>query len=382
MIRRRVLHFIDTTGPGGAETVFLETASGLRERGWDPHTVAVGPGWVLDSIRRRNLPVTLLETSGRMDLRYALGIRSAARAHGASLIHAHLFSPAVYASLVGATTGIPVVASFHGDSDAEDGGWTRRLRYRLIDRNATVVCVSEALRSRLASLNMVRAERIRVIHNGVDVKSFSAATGRDVRREYDIDEDTILVGAVGNVRPAKDYGTLLRAAAALASDRRYLFAIAGERTDPLFSELIALRDQLNLSDRVSFWGFREDIADVIAAFDVMVISSESEGFSLAAIQAMAAGTPVVATRSGGPEGIMTHEADGLLVPVGDAAALAAAVQRVIEDRSLRDRLTGRARSTVAQRFSMAAMLDGYEDLYCDLTGLSTPSTAAAYAAGD
>ena len=176
--RGTVLHFIDTTGPGGAETVFLQLAAGLRDHGWAPRTVLTGPGWVLDSVRELRLPVDVVETRGRFDLSYIRALRRLVREHQVKLIHAHLFSPAVYASLVGALSGVPVVATFHGASDAVSGSFGRRLRYRLIDRKAHVVCVSEPLRDTLQSLAPIRPERLRVIPNGVDVAAFSAGDGR------------------------------------------------------------------------------------------------------------------------------------------------------------------------------------------------------------
>ena len=191
-------------------------------------------------------------------------------------------------------------------------------------------------------------------------------TAGDIRREHGIPDEGILVGALGNVRAAKDFRTLLRAAAELAEDRRLHFAVVGERTEPLYGELLQLRDQLGLSDRVSFWGFRSDVPDVMAAFDVLAISSSSEGFSLAAIQAMAAGTPVVATRSGGPEQIITDEKDGLLVPAGSPVDLAQAVRRLAKEPALGIRLADAARQTATERYSLSAMIESYQGLYLDL----------------
>jgi glycosyltransferase involved in cell wall biosynthesis len=328
--------------------------------------VVVGPGWVLESVRAAGLRVDVVETRGRLDLRYIRALRALVRRHHIDLIHAHLFSPAVYASVIGAWAGVPVVATFHGESDVESGGLGRRLRYRLIDRQAVVVGVSEALAERLAEPALVRPEHIRIIQNGVDLAAFESSDGAAVRREHGIPADSVLIGALGNIRPAKDYFTLLRAAAAVAQERKVVFAVVGERTEPLYGELQALRDSLGLRDRFQFWGFRNDVPDVIDAFDLLVVSSSSEGFSLAAIQAMAAGTPVVATRSGGPEGIITDEQDGLLVPPRHPEKLAAAIARLIDDRPLADSLAGRARATVRERFSLDAMLDRYEALYAHL----------------
>src|SRR5690606_25498155 len=122
-----------------------------------------------------------------------------------------------------------------------------------------------------------------------------------------------------------------RAAAHLSPDQRLAFAVVGQRTEPLHEELCALRDSLGLRDRVAFWGFREDAPEVMAAFDVLAISSKSEGFSLAAVQAMAAGTPVVATRSGGPEEILTDGVDGILVERRSPEALAYGIRTILED---------------------------------------------------
>lgn len=364
-----VLHFIDTTGPGGAETVFLQVAAGLERRGWRGRSIIVGPGWVLDTAQSLGLTVDMVPTRGRFDLSYVRRLRDLVRRHQVRLIHAHLFSPAVYASAIGAWTGTPVVATFHGSSDAVNGGLARRLRYRLVDRQATIVCVSESLRDELETLDLVRASRLRVIHNGTDPAVHEGATGSAVRREHRIADDAIVIGALGNLRPAKDFPNFLRAAALLASDQRLVFAIAGDCTEPLYSELRQISSDLGIGDRVSFWGFRSDVPDVLAAFDVLAISSSTEGFSLAAIQAMAAGTPVVATRSGGPEQIITDGVDGLLVRPQDPESLAAGVRSIIEDPALGNRLTSQARHTLHRRFSLDTMLDGYEHLYREILRL-------------
>lgn len=370
-----VLHFIDTIGPGGAETVFLEVARGLRERGWPGRVVLTGPGWVLDRARDLGLPVDIVETRGRFDVIYLKRLRDLARKHRARLVHAHLFSPAVYASLVGATTGIPVVATFHGASDVASGSWGRRLRLRLVARQARIVCVSRSLRNALQSRVRVPPPGVRVIYNGVDSSEFETADGGRVRSEHGVPADGIVIGSLGNVRPAKDLPTFLRAADDMAGeDPRCRFAVVGQRTEPLHGRLVELRHEMGLDDRVSFWGFRRDVPEVVAAFDVLVISSRTEGFSLATLQAMAAGTPVVATRSGGPEEIITDGIDGLLVPTGAPEALAAAIRRVLDDSDLRSRIVTSARRTVRDRFGLPAMLDAYEAVYAEV-GARPPKSA-------
>ena len=346
----------------------MQIAAGMRDRGWTSRSVVLGPGWVLNGLQERALHYDIVETQGRFDVRYLWQLRSLVRRHGVELIHAHLFSPAVYASLVAALEHVPLVATFHGASDVEYGGWSTRLRYRFISRRATIVCVSESLAAAIPAQGLSTATRSRVIHNGVDVARFAAASGHDLRLEHGVADDTFLIGALGNMRDAKDYPTLLRAAAVLAPDLRVAVAIVGEPAEPLLGELTRLRSELGLEQRVSFWGFRNDVPEVLAAFDALAISSVSEGFSLAAVQALAAGKPVVATRCGGPEEILTDGVDGLLVPTSSPDALAGALHRLIESPNLCTRLSTAGRMTAAGRFSVESMLDAYETLYLECMG--------------
>jgi len=143
----------------------------------------------------------------------------------------------------------------------------------------------------------------------------------------------------------------------------------------LYFDLVALRKQLDIEKRVTFAGFRNDTARVISGMDVLVCSSSSEGFSLSVCQAMASGVPVVSTRCGGPEEILRDDVTGLLVPVAAAREIAVAIQRVADaSRSaLRDRLVSAARADVVARFSLPAMLDGYERVYASALGGATRS---------
>ncbi|EQD46462.1 Glycosyl transferase, group 1 domain protein, partial [mine drainage metagenome] len=156
--------------------------------------------------------------------------------------------------------------------------------------------------------------------------------GRDdsIRRALDLPADAILVGAIGNIRAAKDYGNLLHAARALV-DRsdRFRVVVAGQYGGTLADDLMRLRSQLGLEERVFFLGLRADVATVLHNLDLFVLSSRSEGFSIACVEAMACGIPVVATRCGGPEEILDART-GILVPAGNPSALADAVHRIAQ----------------------------------------------------
>jgi glycosyltransferase involved in cell wall biosynthesis len=191
-----------------------------------------------------------------------------------------------------------------------------------------------------------------------------------VRDELGIAPDVLLVGSVGNVRPAKDYQTLLRTAHRVKAvvGPKVKFVVAGQRTRPLFDELESLQRELQVEDTVEFLGFRDDVPDLLRALDLVLLSSAHEGFSLVAVQAMATGLPVVSTRCGGPEEIFTHEEEGLFCPPGDPEALADAILRLREDPILRRSMGEKGRETAEKRFSQDAMVNAYEDLYRTVLG--------------
>jgi glycosyltransferase involved in cell wall biosynthesis len=214
------------------------------------------------------------------------------------------------------------------------------------------------------------ADAARVIYNGIALEQFGKRRPSAFRSGLSLPPDAWLIGAIGNVRPSKDYFTLLHAAAILrARSTRYHLVIVGDtRSEPLYGQLLRLRSELGLEAAVTFAGFHEDVPAVVGALDAFVLSSDREGFSLSTVQAMAAGTPVIATRCGGPEEIVTHGHDGWLVPPRDPAALADGIDQVVRDATLSCALASHARDTARARFSVERMVADYAAVYGELLG--------------
>ncbi|MFH1763283.1 MAG: glycosyltransferase family 4 protein [Gemmatimonadota bacterium] len=375
---KRVLHFIHTTGPGGAETIFLSLLKGLDGSRWDSVPILTGPGWLEENVRNQGLLPVMIPSSGSFDHRFLRRLRLLIRKQHIDLVHAHLQGAAVYSALAGAVTRVPVLATFHGFPDLELPGGIGSVKSlvlrRLIKRS---VFVSGGLRRKGIESRLARPKRAEVIWNGIDLHAFPFRNQSDIRSgERSSRSGETLVGSIGNIRPLKDYPTLLKAAASLTSGGRcrIRFTVYGERTEPLFSQLLGQRDDLGLSEsQFSFAGFRDDISTLLPDLDMVVIPSSSEGFSLVAVQAMACGVPVVATRCGGPEEIIEDGVDGLLVPSGDPQALAAAIHRLASDGELQRGIVQAGREKVRARFSLGAMIAAYEEVYRSILGLSLSS---------
>lgn len=237
------------------------------------------------------------------------------------------------------------------------------VKYRYgVDR---YVAVSHAIRDVLVG-DGLDGDRIEVVHSGIDPSRFDAASlsaeASSLREELGVPPEAPLVGNVAWFADHKGQVYLVEAAPRILEarpDARVVLVGDGELREALEQRA----RELGVADRVLFPGFRDDIPRCLAAFDVFVMSSHLEGLGTSVLDAMASGTPVVATRAGGIPEAVRDEETGLLVPPRDSAAIAAAVLRVLEDSSLAAELCGRAHELVRQEFSVDSMVRGSLDVY-------------------
>ncbi len=370
---KTILHTIDTTGPGGAETVFIDLATRLPKDKYRSVVVIRGKGWVYDELCFRDISPVLLDAKGSFNWRYLLALRKIIKSERVDLIQSHLLGSNVYCALAGLLTCKPVVTTFHGMVDVSETERFMALKFGLINKGASrIVAVSESLGDEIAGRTPLNSSKMDVIYNGIDSAAFERKKSDDLRQRFAWGEDDLIIGSLGNIRPAKAYDVLLQAAAMLDNQKhtcRFVIAGQGEskgKPSSLYKELLNLRESLGLQDHVKFIGFVDDPADFLSKVDLFLLSSSSEGFSISTIQAMASSLPVIATRSGGPEEIVTHQEDGWLVEKNDPAAIAEAISTLSRDPECRARLSSNAKLKVDSTFGLSAMLDAYQKLYSAL----------------
>jgi len=240
----------------------------------------------------------------------------------------------------------------------------QRQAYRFAHR---VVANSPAA-ARMLEAEGTAPDRVVVIPNGVNVDA--ASRGLSIGRPA----TTILT--VANLRSEKAHEVLLAAAAELRTRHPYLrYVIAGD--GPRRTELTRLASSLGLDAQVSFLGHREDVPALLADADVFVLPSRSEAFPNSAIEAMAAGLPVIASRVGGLVDLVDQGRTGLLVEPDDPAALAAAIESLVLSPARAAMLGASARDEVTRRYSFERMVRGFEDLYASqLHGAGIPGSNA------
>jgi glycosyltransferase involved in cell wall biosynthesis len=373
----RVLHVIDGLGTGGAERSLAELVPGLRVAGIES---------VVACFHRREGVGQALEADG-FDVRVHEGggtllrsrwLRALIRHERPDLVHATLLQASLAARLAAARTGVPVLVSLvstsyepvrRADPNLRRGslrtiravdGWTAR------HLTAHFHAITRAVRDGTVRDLGVDADRITVIERGRDPERLGRPSPeRRVRARQDLglaDDDEVVL-AVGRQEYPKGLRHLLDAAGRLVGRRPRLMVLVAGRAGHATAELERQRDELGLADRVRFLGFRDDAPELLAAADVFAFPSLYEGLGGAVIEAMALGLPVVASDLPALREVVEPDGNAVLVPAGDADALAGAVGDLLDDPDRRARYALRSREIFDERFTLERSTARMVELY-------------------
>jgi len=375
----RIAYVIGEPGKGGAEYQLHELLRHLDRRRFVPRVfvLAAGRGWV-EPIRALGVAVEEIPRRGPADLQRLARLRSALRRCAPHVLHTIMWSGNSYGRLAALGLAIPVViAAEHCVMPYR--GWqlvVERALARMTDAhlvNCEAIAAWQVERERLAR------GKIEVIPNGIDLgrlPAFSLAR-RAARLAAGLEPNRRLVAGVGRLEAEQDFPTFLRAAAMIAAQFPDVdFLVVGEGEER--GALEALAGRLGLGTRVVFTGLRHDVAQLLAAADVLALTSTYEGFPNVLLEGMAAGAVPVATSVGGCRELVTNGETGLLAPPRAPAAVAAAVARVLGDPALARRLATAARRRVEGAFSVEVMARRTMDAYLRLLHAAHgPATVAA-----
>ncbi|HSH59757.1 MAG TPA: glycosyltransferase family 4 protein [Acidimicrobiales bacterium] len=292
------------------------------------------------------------------------------------IVHTHNPKPGVYGRLAARAAGVPaVVNTVHGLYALPEDRWAKRAVVYGLERVAATCSHAELVQNpedieTLASLGVPRS-KLHLLGNGVDLRRFDVDRGRcrrqRVRAELGFGPDDVVVGAVGRLVAEKGYLELFQAATVvMASRSNARFLVAGpadlDKGDALSSEVIGRAQAAG----VRFLGFRSDVEDLYSAMDVYVLASHREGFPRSAMEAAAMALPVVATDVRGCRQVVDDRVSGLLVPVGDAAALAAAIDELVASATLRRSMGRASRAKAVAEFDQRRVIDLTLDVYASL----------------
>ena len=287
------------------------------------------------------------------------------RRESIDIVHAHMPRASVPGALLARLAGVPVVIS-HEHGSALEGKIARRLldRYVVATLSTKILAVSEWDRENIIAAEGIPPDRITVLPNGIPAPP---EQGPDIRTELRVPTGVPLIGAVGRLFPEKGYDDLIRAVTLLLHRGRDLrCVILGDGREWHEQELRALIAQLGVGGQVMMLGRRTDVPDAIRSFDIAVLSSRREGSPLAMLEYMAGGAPIVATRVGGVPELVHDGEHALLVGPQDPEALAAALERLLDDPALAQRLGAAARARQRAEYDLDVVVHRLERLYVEL----------------
>jgi glycosyltransferase involved in cell wall biosynthesis len=347
---------------GGAQQV-LYLLEGLAGRG---HANVLACPWDC-ALARAAAPfaeVHGLTLRGDADVGMVWRIRRLIRAVRPDLVHLHSRIGAdVWGALAARLSRIPVIHTRRVDNP--EPRWVVALKYRLHDR---VIAISEGIGRVLLSEGLAPA-KLRVVRSAVDWGRFQRPCDRRAAASLGVPEDALLVGVVAQLIPRKGHRFLLEALPTLAAAHPRLHALFFGQ-GALETELRARIAALGLAGRVHLAGFRDDLDALLPCLELLVHPATMEGLGVSLLQASSAGVAILASAAGGIPEAVRDGINGLLVPPGDAAALGAALGRLLDDATLRRRLGEGGRELMRREFSIDAMVEGNLAVYSELLGAS------------
>ncbi len=361
-----IVHVLSSFGMGGQERVALDLAGGQAAAGHRVLTVSLAPlpeGPLAAEFRDRGLEIqTVAKRPGR-DPRLFLSLARLFRNRRADVVHTHNPQPLLFAALPAKLARAGLVHTKHGvNPDTRRRLAMRRAAGRLVDM---FVAVAQPTAQVAADGRECRADRLRVVANGIDLGRFNpdGDARRAIRRELGIPDDAFAVGTVGRLWPEKGHAYLIRSLAPVLGDRFHL-VITGEGPErENLARQIAELPGAGQPAAVHLTGNRRDVPRVLAALDVFVLTSKSEGLPLVIPEAMAAGLPVVATRVGGIPQVVDEGVTGFMVAYGDEEALRGRLVALDADRQLARQCGEMGRERSLDRYSSRRMVADYLALY-------------------
>lgn len=359
---------------GGLEIQALEIAKQLRYRTHRVWLACTSGSRLAEEADAAEIPVVPVSVTGYVHPVVILRLARFIRREGIDIIHCQHSKD--IATVVPAKQlsgeGSPVVLSKRVGSYITKKDLLHKYTYNNVDR---VLAISDVIHKNVLDTTPVPVEKVLTLHDAVDTEAFSLSrvSRERVRREFKFTDETILVGFVGRFSPGKGHEELLEAAARL--NKRYnniRFLIVGEasRGEHHYEQRIrSMCKSLKLESVVQFTGYRKDVPDLMASFDIFAFPSHAEAFGVVLIEAMAMERAVVSTNCDGVLDIVVDGVTGLYVNPRNPAQLAAAIEKLGADPELRARMGKAGRERVEAMFDQRNQIRRIEDIYYELLGL-------------
>lgn len=329
--RRVAIHLTSTGGFYGAERVIVELATYLRDQGWDSHVVALEGAGATEIVERaagEGVSAEAFVSSGRLDfLSMVRRLRSLLRRYPRAVVHSHGYKPDILLSLLRVPRRLICLSTCHGwYSLSRKERLLERLNKRAVRGFDRVIAVSEKIERELKD-NGVPAQKVAFVRNGIAALRACTNARARVREEMGVAAEEPVIVQIGRIGYPKRNELLLEAVTSLPAHLRPHVWLVGEGEQKTM--LMDLARRRGLHARVRFCGYRSDIPDILAAADVLAVTSDTEGMPITILEAMAMRCAVVATRVGAIPHVLQDGRDAWLVTPGNQAELTTALAEAL-----------------------------------------------------
>ncbi len=369
--RVRLLFVTNALNAGGAEQFIALHLAHIDRSRYDVSVAmlhAPAGASIEDQVRKLDVPISDLREGKRPDPRVVPRLVRLLREQRVDLLQSHVAYSNVIARIAARLARVPVVTTEQTTAGNLGRRGLDKITRLTLPLSTGAAFISEGVKaSFLTGRERLLPRHLRVIPNGIDIGAVQRAVldKQAACALLGVSPEPVIVGCAGRLVPVKGHTYLLRAFQKLAPqigatlpDARLVLLGGGALEQPLREEAASL----GIADRVVFAGHRPDVHRLLGAFDVFAMPSLQEGLGLAALEAAAAGIPIVASRTGGLPEIIEHEVTGLLVPPTDVDQLAASLARVLRDPAFGRQMAERGKAHV-QKFAIESAVAAYDELY-------------------
>lgn len=363
----RILHVVDSLEFGGLERVVTDLAIAQHASGHHVEIFSINAtkGFAPE-LEAAGIKVTVGNKQGTLDRQVIKALKRACLAPRVDIVHAHNFMPGYYvATALAMTLNAPTfVGSCH---DMGTRLKERKLRWLFrfaLSRMASVAMVGKQVHDRYVLGGMVPPHKATTVLNGIPVGKFAQSPARraEARRRLSLAPDDLVIGCVGRLVALKNHRILLQTVPELAARHpRLKLVIVGYGEEE--ARLRQQAGQLGIEDRLLITGQRSDVADLLPGLDIFTLPSQTEGVSIALLEACATGLPIVATRVGGNPEIIRDGTTGMLVSPSDVPALQSALDTLLSHAERRQLLGDNARLWVTEHASTESLRLEYDQFY-------------------
>ncbi len=354
--------------PAGAEMLAVDLTRDLADQFDFIYLCLDGVGSLGKDLQNTGQRVYDLKRKAGIDWSLGKRIRKIIKEEQIDLIHAHQYTPYFYATMSRSISSTPpILFTEHGRHYPDKKKLKHLLFNKLMFRkNDRVTGVGEFVKKALVKKEGFSPEKVAVIYNGVNAKKFTTHTDpkiRDeIRKELNIKDQQKIILQVARFHPVKDHATSVQAFKIYCQNHdNAVLVLVGAGQE--ITKIKKLATDLGINHRVRFLGLRMDISILLAAADLFVLSSLSEGISVTLLEAMSIGVPICATQVGGNSEVVLHNKTGLLSPRQDAQQLADHIATLLNHPLLAKEMATRGREHFTQLFTQEKMHHAYRLLY-------------------